>query len=398
MRAAIGRPAAPLLAVVCAALAAVQAYLLTLLAAAATDNRHAPRQGVARGFVILIPAHDEAAVIADTLAAIRELDGEYESIVVADACRDATASIAADAGATVWERDDPARPGKGAALEWAFDRVARERLDARAVVVIDADCRPSGNLLGAVAARMDAGAEAVQVAYLAANPGESDAAALRWAGFALMNVVRPRGKSALGLSCGLLGTGMAFRAELLRRVPWRSRGLTEDLEEHVRLAEAGVRVQFAHEASVTSPMPASRAGARVQQSRWEGGRWHLATHEGQRALAAGVRRRDAVLAHAGAELLIPPQSLLTAAAVGSASAAAAIGRRRLALGLTSVLAGQAAYVLGGLALVGAPTEVYRALAHAPALLLDKLGVYARVVRGRGPETWERTPRGERAVA
>jgi hypothetical protein len=36
--------------------------------------------------------------------------------------------------------------------------------------------------------------------------------------------------------------------------------------------------------------------------------------------------------------------------------------------------------------------VYRVLALAPVLMLWKLGVYARVLSGRGPTRWVRTDR------
>jgi len=53
----------------------------------------------------VIPAHDEEALIAATLRAIREsvdpLGRDYEIIVAADGCTDATASIAASHGAIV---------------------------------------------------------------------------------------------------------------------------------------------------------------------------------------------------------------------------------------------------------------------------------------------------------
>src|SRR3712207_5959010 len=159
----------------------------------------------------------------------------YEVVVVADNCTDATVAIARAAGVTVWERSDPSRRGKGWALAWAIDRVRSERPDAGAVVVVDADCTASPNMLTEMARRLRTGDDAVQVRYTVANPEASAASAARYAAFALVNVVRPRGRSALGLSAGLLGSGMAFSTERLDRVPWTSHGLTEDAEQHLRL-------------------------------------------------------------------------------------------------------------------------------------------------------------------
>lgn len=384
------------LTAVAAAGAAPVAYLLTLLAAAVTGRARGAPGAAPRlpRFVVVVPAHDEEAGIGATvesLAAMR-YGGETETIVVADNCSDATAARARAAGATVWERDAPDDPGKGQALAWAFERVAHERAGVDAVAVVDADCTVTPNLLEALGARLAAGARAVQASYAVSNPAAAPAAAARFAGFALVNHVRPLGKSVLGLSCGLLGTGMAFDVRLLRELPWRAFDVTEDVEYNLRLAEAGIRVEFAPEAAVSSPMPTSLDAAAVQRERWESGSVGLARGAAARMLAAGVAARDVNRMHAGAELLMPPQSILMAGnAILLAAGTAAHARRAAALS-AAALAGQVAFVLGGLALVRAPAAAYRALALAPALALRNANLYARIARGRGEREWVRTPR------
>ena len=82
-------------------------------------------------FRILVPAHNEEALIADTMRALaamtypREL---FEVHVVADNCTDATAALVRAAGFNAHERDDLTNPGKGPALGWLFDQLP-ERSD-----------------------------------------------------------------------------------------------------------------------------------------------------------------------------------------------------------------------------------------------------------------------------
>jgi GT2 family glycosyltransferase len=372
-----------------AALAAVNGYLLGLLGAA-TRARAAPAPATPRlRFAVVIPARDEETTIGATLTALTGLEHTrelVEVIVVADHCSDGTATVAARAGATVWERDDGGG-GKGGALAWAFARLP----SVDAVVVVDADCIVTPNLLSAVEARMHAGASVVQVAYLAGNPEASAVAALRYASFALVNLVRPLGKARLGLSAGLLGTGMAFRHDLLRRHPWAARSLAEDQEQHLRLVAAGERVVFAPEARVVSAMPTTLRRSSSQQLRWDAGRAGLIRTWSPRLLRAGLRRRDAAQLHAAFEPLVPPQSLLLAANLAAALLARRAGpaAARVAAGNLAV---QAAFVAGGLMLVRAPTSVWRSLAVAPALVVWKLALLARLWAGRGPTRWVRTPR------
>lgn len=377
-------------------LAVVDAYLLVLLAAAAAGRRRAippDPAGEELTFVVLVPAHDEEPVIAATLDSLTALDYPPERVdvvVVADNCTDATAAVARNAGATVLEREDPTRRGKGHALAWAFDRILEQRPDVEAVCVVDADCAVSPNLLRAVDRRLRNGAVAVQVDNVVANPEAGHAAALRFAAFTLLSTVRCLGKTSLGLSAGLLGTGMGFRRELLERVPWESFSVTEDAEQHLRLVAAGERVVFAPEARVESSMPTSLRQTRQQQERWEGGRAMLVREWLPRLLREGIARRDAVRVHAALEPLVPPQSLLFAANALLAVAAVVVRPVR-ALALVN-LVGQVAFVLGGLRVAAAPPAAYRALAAAPALVAMKLSLFARMLLRGGPEKWVRTER------
>lgn len=373
--------------------AAPSIYLLGILAAAATVRRDAPApvpEGGGPRFVVIVPAHDEEAGIAATVESLRAAG--CTPSVVADNCSDATADRARAAGAEVWERHEPDRRGKGEALAWAFDRLPE---GTGAVAVVDADCVVSPNLLEALGARLAAGARAVQASYVVANPDESTSAAARFAGFALINHVRPLGKSALGLSCGLLGSGMAFDRPLLREVPWTAFEVTEDSGYHLRLVEAGVRVEFAPEASVASAMPTTLEAAESQRERWEAGAWQLARSRVPELVATGLRERDPNCLHAGIELLVPPQSLIMAAngAVAIlATAARAHAARRIA---TAALAGQVVFVLAGLRVANAPPSVYRALATAPLLAARNAGLYTRLARGWRPSGWVRTRRAAR---
>ena len=374
------------------ALAPLNAYLVVLLGAAARGRRRPPPAAAGDPrlrFAILVPARDEEASISASLASLRAL--EYpaelvEIIVVADNCTDRTADVAQAAGATVWERNG-GESGKGAALAWAVERLVQ----VDAVVIVDADCAAAPDLLAAVEGRLRGGARAVQVAYGVANPGASPVAALRYASFALVNGVRPLGKTTLGLSAGLFGTGMVFSRELLARCPWEARSLVEDQEHHLVLVAAGERVVFAPETCVVSAMPTSLRRSRSQQRRWDAGRGELVRTWTPRLLAAGVRHRDATQVHAALEPLVPPQSLLFAGnvAAGVLAMRADPVVRRLAV---ANLAGQAAFVLGGLAMLRAPAPVWRALAFAPAMATWKVGLLVRLWLGRGPASWVRTER------
>jgi len=385
-------------------LSAIDLYLVVLLAAAAWPKRPSWAHGTGSDgeqlrFLVLVPAHDEEDVIGATLAALDRVAYPADRrrvVVIADNCADRTAEVAAKAGATVLERTDPDRRGKGNALNWALDELSRLDPDADAIAILDADCLPTPDWLTVLAARLAAGASAVQASYVVANPGASTQTALRSAAFALINTVRPMGKDRLGLSCGLLGTGMAFRRGLLERHRFNPDSLVEDSDLHLRLVAAGERVTFAPEVAVRSAMPTSRQAIGTQQRRWEGGRAQLIRDWTLPLLARGLRRFDPVRIHAGLEPLVPPQSLLALAHVGLAALSALVrsvtARRLAALNIAM----QTLFILGGLRLTQAPRGVYAGLLAAPLLVARKLRLLGGLLVRGAPRSWERTARDDRA--
>lgn len=383
---------------VAAALFAVHTYLLSLVAAAARSGRghlSASLPGAPLRMVVLVPAHDEELGIEESVSSLVQQRYPAEArriVVIADNCTDRTAELAARAGAEVWVRTDLENRGKGQALAWALERLWRTSADVEVVLMVDADCSATPNLLEAVDARMRRGASVVQVDDRVARPDESRAAARRWAGFALRHAVRANGKSRVGLSSGLFGTGMAFRSEVLRSRPWESFSITEDAEFHVQLIESGHRVVFAAEAAVESAMPSSEAAAQQQQLRWEAGNVALLRRTLPRLLAAGVRRRDVQRINAALEQLVPPQSMLAVLSL-LAGLLGALGRdRRLITGALASSGAQAAFIVSGLAVARAPRSVWSALVTAPLLVPLKVLQIGRILTGRGPTQWVRTAR------
>jgi cellulose synthase/poly-beta-1,6-N-acetylglucosamine synthase-like glycosyltransferase len=346
-------------------------------------------------YSFVIPAHDVEAAIEGTLLSLRSIDypsSLFDTVVVADNCSDRTADVAAASGATVYRRHDLSRPGKGHALAWAFERLQADRPGNDAFVLVDADCRASQNLLGAIESRLVDGARAVQVSYVVSNPESSWRSGLRSLAFAYTNTALPLGKSTLGLSAGLLGTGMAFSRLLLEECPWRAFSLTEDLEYHLQLVDRGERVVFAHEASVASAMPTFAEHAFTQELRWATGRWHALRTWVPRLARSGFANRDAARLTAALELLLPPQSLLLASNI--LTLGFAVGLRSRLAGRVAVanLAGQAGSIVAAAIIAKSPPRVYRTLLFAPIMAAEQLRLHLRVLAGRGARAWVRTER------
>jgi 1,2-diacylglycerol 3-beta-glucosyltransferase len=382
------------LALVAIALALLTAYLVVLTVAAAFASKHGPPPGHGlRRFAVLVPAHNEEALIGRLLDSLAQVDyprDRFDVCVVADNCTDATAAIADATGARVFQRVDETQRAKGFALRWLLQQLRAETYDA--FLVLDADTVVAPNLLRAMDARLEAGSQVIQAYYSVQNAHQSHVAGLRYAALAAVHYVRPLGRSLFGFSCGLKGNGMCFAAPVLQRFAWNWFTLAEDVEFHLALVGAGIRVDFAPETAVYADMPVSLAQAASQNARWERGRLQLVRQHVPRLVLDGLRQASLLRLDAAAEQLIPPLSVPFALSAACLVASLVIGTHEVQVLAAASLIGQVMYLMAGLVLVRAPLSMYLALSAAPVYIAWKVGLYGRALVTSSATNWVRTTR------
>jgi 1,2-diacylglycerol 3-beta-glucosyltransferase len=373
-------------------------YLVLLVLAARLHRAAGAQTAPVTQVAVLVPAHDEAALIARCVRSLREQRYPEEGlqiVVIADNCGDDTAARAASAGAHVLVRHDTQARGKGHALRWGFARVLRDWPDVDAIAVVDADTLADPAWLSTLVRPFEAGAPAVQGESLLIEDG-TPRTALRVAAFLLINRVRPAGRAVLGLPCSLCGNGMLLGRRLLEQHPWEAFTSTEDLEYAIALRRAGIGPVFAAGAILRSDAAPDARSAAVQQLRWEGGKLHLARSLVPRLLLEAGRERRPGLLDLAFELAMPPFGLLS----GAVLAGAALGVPSAALGWLPVwalapwlvaLAALPLYVFAGLQVAEAPASAYRAMTRAPLFLAAKVLTVRRLLGFRS-DTWVRTAR------
>jgi cellulose synthase/poly-beta-1,6-N-acetylglucosamine synthase-like glycosyltransferase len=376
-----------------AGLACLYLFISTLLSAALRVPARSSRR---LQFDVIVPAHNEAAVIERTVASLKKIDwpaDRFRVWVVADNCSDSTASLARAAGAHVWERHDTSLRGKGYALQYAFAASLGEGW-ANAVVVVDADAEVSVNLLEAFAARIETGAHAVQAHYGVLNPMASWRTRLITIAKASFHIVRSRARERVKVSCGIRGNGWCVTHELLKTVPYAAFSLTEDLEYGIDIGIAGYRVAYADEAHSDADMASGEQVARKQRQRWEGGRFQLIREKTLPLLAATLRQRSAVCFDLALDLLVLPLSyvalnvvaLIAAAGVMSIWQSAFYGWLKLGAAFAICLV---LYVLRGWQLSGVGAQGLLDLARAPGFLVWKVVLMLNPNKSR---EWVRTDR------
>jgi cellulose synthase/poly-beta-1,6-N-acetylglucosamine synthase-like glycosyltransferase len=258
---------------------------------------------------LVLPAHDEGAVIAATLEKlIEQLPPGYDLLVVADNCGDDTADVARRLNIDVVERCDPERRGKGYALAFARDLLARDPPDV--VIILDADCEIDAASLRVLASTAAACKRPVQsenllVPDLVAEP------MVQVSNFAFMvkNRIRQAGLSRLSGSVHLTGTGMAFPWAIFRDAPLATASIVEDLKLGIDLTRQGRGPLFVQNANVWSSASSAR-GTLTQRTRWEGGYLGVSGRVVLPLLGDALRLGRMPLLFLALNLAVPPVTLL----------------------------------------------------------------------------------------
>lgn len=356
--------------------------------------------GARSRLVVLIPAHDEQQLLGRCVRTLRAqaYPGDLVDIVViADNCSDATAEVAAAAGARVMVRDDPANPGKGRALRWAMDELLRTAARFDAVIVVDADSEVDRGFLAALAHEFASGHAVVQADYTLDPERGNVRSELIAAAVLLFHRVRFGGRRALGLPAFLVGNGMLFSRQTIVDHGWNAFSGVEDLEETIQLRLRGIQPRFAAHAHVSGAAAATAGGVMRQRVRWEGGRFHVIRTRLPELVRASLAGGRADLLDAAIDLATLPLGLLAAvSASGTLVAWIAVAVRLAAPpAVLAWLVGDAllmTFVIAGLLSVRAPASTWRALLVAPAFVAWKVLAYGRILRRFDPARWDRSDR------
>lgn len=396
--------AVTLLGAMCVAMLALVTLLTIyqwILATASVWSRSAPRHSVVserRRFVVLIPAHDEESGLSSTLLSIRDVVYPRELIhvvVIADRCHDGTATVARTGGAECFERTD-GRPGKGAAIAWAVDRLRQSHIKYDALIVVDADTVVDRYALDAYDRALRNGHEIQQGYNYLSNPWETPFTRIIAVTSVLRNELFYGGKEHLGLSSMLSGTGMCFSRRVLDRYRWTALSVGEDWEFSVLLLLNGEKIHFNRHARTMARESNGFRQASSQRLRWASGRQAVAGSGVGQLVREGIRRRRLDLFDAAVTLIAPTfsaQATLILLSLGVSMFVSSDPSWAYLLHWAVVMTGLlAAYFLLGVALTEAPARALYGILLIPAFLPWRLAIEICGLCGYGRKQWVRTSR------
>jgi biofilm PGA synthesis N-glycosyltransferase PgaC len=214
---------------------------------------------------VLIPAHDEEASIADLVRAC--LDQSYpidEVIVVADACTDATADRAREAGARVIEVDCKDKATAQNVVLWD--------IDSDVIIGFDGDTRPEPGCIELMMRDLnERGFDATCSTILPMQPRGFFIRARRFS-YALGRRWWRLCQAQVGRIQVLTGASYAFKTSVIKAVGGFPSGLiSADMDATWAMHAAGYKLGYAGNAVALTVDPESFTVWRAQMRRWASG-------------------------------------------------------------------------------------------------------------------------------
>ena len=262
-------------------------------------------------YKIVMPAHNEASIIDNTLSLLIGQGVLAENIiVVADNCNDDTAKIASNLGVIVLERFNDEQRGKGFALDHGLQYLKKHKAPD-VVIILDADCEINDDSLNLLVEGCYRQKTPLQALYLMRN-NATDSLTRHVAGFAWLvkNKLRPIAMQALGLPITLTGTGMAFPWQVIADIKVAHGNIVEDMQLGIDCTLAGFPPKFCIDAVVYSDFPEHAEAENTQRTRWEHGHLMTIIQQVPMLCKQAVIRKDWRLLGLALDLAVPPLSLL----------------------------------------------------------------------------------------
>lgn len=243
---------------------------------------------------VIIPAHNEEAVIGGTVKDILENQtypkDKYDVFVCADSCTDKTEEAAMKAGAKVYARfnDDPKKRMASYPTKLLMDKIIEEHDGEYDFFVrFDADNRPDPHYLEKMNDAFEEGVEVARGYESSINPKQN-----RWAQVSSSYYVRDSRlacnfRERVGGSSMLTGAGLMVTVALIKRIGgWDAMGGSEDAEFTLNRLVQGTKVHYVPEAVVYEDQPSTwkdnyrritRMGHSLHALFWKKG-WKLLWH------------------------------------------------------------------------------------------------------------------------
>ncbi len=212
---------------------------------------------------VMIPAHNEADVIFDT---VKDLENQqyprdmFDVYVVADNCTDNTAELARKAGAKVYVHtdDNPKHHIVGYALKYAFELLLKEGIEYDFIIRLDADNHINPEFFSLMNDAYNSGAKIARPYESALNMTQSSFTKACGLYYIFDSRCSSRCRERLHLDAHVNGPGSLTAYEIIKNIGgYDTTTMCEDTEFNFKRMFEGYRCHFVEDAVVYEDLPST---------------------------------------------------------------------------------------------------------------------------------------------
>ncbi len=244
-----------------------------------------PKTDNYNNFILMICAHNEESVIANSLSEMMKTNYPIKNLrvlVVCDNCNDNTYAEAMKVAKNyigyiiVLERTSKKQRGKPFAVKYGLDWINHNLPTYDALSIADADNIYDKDFFNVMNHKLNCGSEIIQGYLGVKNPYETMTTTSGMYGYSASARLYFAARQNLKMSTTLGGTGFVVTKKAINEIGWDMKSLVEDLEFSTKAVIKGWKVDFAYDARTYDEKPTSIRASIKQRSRWMHGHWNVA--------------------------------------------------------------------------------------------------------------------------
>ncbi len=240
-------------------------------------------------FAILIAARNEELVIGQLVKSLvkqKYPDDLYDIYVIPNNCTDDTDKVAKKAGAKILKCTIPTK-SKGEVLNFAFDKLKNEKVDA--YVVFDADNIVHEDYLAKMNNALCEGHKVAQCLRDSKNPSDNWLSGSYSIFYWVQNFFFNKARMQLNGSASINGTGFMIKKEIIDEYGFNTFSLTEDVEFTAQCALNHIKIVFVEEAITYDEQPLRFKDSWKQRKRWSLGNYQCLKGYGKKLFKTYVK-------------------------------------------------------------------------------------------------------------
>lgn len=223
-------------------------------------------------YAAIIPARNESGVIGNLIKSLQNQNYPkelFDIIVVPNNCTDDTKQVALDMGAKIMECKETVK-SKGEVLSDIFGQLVAEQSDTYdAVFIFDADNLAHPDFVLKMNDAYNDGAKVAQAYRASKNPSDTWISGCHSIYYYIVNGFFDRARMALGWSAALNGTGFMVSMDILKKHPFKTYSMTEDIEyTSIVISEYDEKIKWVPEAITYDEQPLLFSESVTQRLRW----------------------------------------------------------------------------------------------------------------------------------